>query len=460
MPKSGKRRSARLRGRESSPEEEEEASGRRERTAKEHAEHQRAEMEQMAHEVHSLRLEIEELRRQENTGVPFRLRDADESSRHPDEREDEPLRHEEENERPPSVTADNRRNPRETIKKLPLPLGTVAEFDDSRPKEGFLAIEVFVRSLESATREWTDRERVILARQKVTGTAAIELSTWPDEWFSSWDEMKGHLLSLFRVTNARKLDMAHDYDPKIKVGESVAAFARRIAFDLDSLSHKGTMDQEEKDSWIRRLVRRIIPPQLDGYLYDEDAPLKKMIRRLQYVLDGREDELGLVRGAEGITHPQAQVAAVEGRNTQRHGRPPSRERGRGTRYSAAPRPSPRGSDSRNVTCWSCGTRGHTRDQCPLPDTRRCFACGGQGHLRKDCGNQKNGARPSAASGASGGERNARDHPGGRRGPPGERQGTREWQRTGAVPRRNQPAGRREPTGQGAAPPTPSTPKED
>ena len=254
--------------------------------------------------------------------------------------------------------------------------------------------------------------------------------------------------------------MAHDYDPKIKVGESVAAFARRIAFDMDSLSHKGNMDQEEKDSWIRRIVRRIIPHQLDGYLYDEDAPLKKMIRRLQYVLDGREDELGLARGAEGITHPQAQVAAVEGRNTQRHGRPPSRERGRGTRYSAAPRPSLRGSDSRNVTCWSCRTRGHTRDQCPLPDTRRCFACGGQGHLRKDCGNQKNGTRPSSASGASGGEINERNRPGGRRGPPGERQGTREWQRTGAVPRRNQPAGRREPTGPGAAPPTSSTPTEN
>ena len=209
------------------------------------------------------------------------------------------------------------------------------------------------------------------------------------------------------------------------------------------------MEIEEKDSYTRRLLKEIVPSGLDGYLYDEEEPLKKLIPRLQYVLDGRNG------GATG-----GQVTAIHARGGRGDGRPPTRERGQGANNSLAPRPPPRGSSPRSPVCWACGDRGHMRDQCPLPETRRCYACGSCGHLRRECPRSgKNGARPPAATGASGEEswRRRGNTPGGRHGPAGGRQRTREWERTGAVPRRSNPPPRREgpSTETASSPPTDS-----
>lgn len=279
-------------------------------------------------------------------------------------------------------------NPRR-LSRLPLMDIEPPTFDNSRPREGFLHIEVFIREIEIAMPpdDWTDAERRLVALQKLRGEAAMRIRQVKPKEFDTWEKLKGKLRQLFTISDMTRERMNREYFPRMREGEDIKVFIARASRDLDSLDPYSNMAERTRWNRIKSILVRTLPNDLKGQLFGNHHDVSVMIDILQEAWESYH-EIG------GEVHMNAQVATMRtadaARNGNRRPPPPNTTPYRGWRDRA-----PRGGGTRGrgrgeqrrggatytPQCHRCGRRGHLQARC---HQTQCYACGRSGHLAREC----------------------------------------------------------------------------
>ena len=304
-------------------------------------------------------------------------------------------------------------------------------FEGKQPgKPGYISVEVFLRAVEQETKigDFSDAERILLAREYVRGAARNKFDNHRLLDFTDWRRFQDEMLYVYGHSPDEMLTHLHLLTPYRKVGELLCEYIDRISIDLNNYSPTGEMPDHEKVHHLRRILKITLPQELKTPLLISRT-YSELVRNVLAYAEGqtqarlteadimKEKEIGLQstvaatatkrereREEESSATSTPAVAAISGRsqtdryaegqgnnNYGRH-QPP---RGRGThgtpyrgRSYYAPgrgRGAARGGGRGNVInpCAGCGGN-HLRNTCTKSHNVMCYHCGIWGHFSYVC----------------------------------------------------------------------------
>ena len=304
------------------------------------------------------------------------------------------------------------------VSRLPIMAFEPPIFDDSRPSEGFLHVEVFIKKLESAmpAESWSDEERRLGAMQRLRGDAAVRIEQLPPAEVNTWAKLRATLIRMFTISDMTLIGMCQDYAPQMREGESVKEFITRAMKDLESLDPYSEMPEKTRWSRVKSLLERSLPREMQYLLYGNKRNVNEMTDTLQEAWEGyqrhaRETRINpqvaaaapqvvpqiapqvvpqiapqvvpqvvpqtLPQMATQFVSPPIQRPFRGGRGRGWQG--PSSYRGRGRGHGYGEQRDDRGYPQ--PQCHRCGRFGHVQAQCSMT---QCYACGRKGHYAKDC----------------------------------------------------------------------------
>ena len=85
----------------------------------------------------------------------------------------------------------------------------------------------------------------------------------------------------FTIREEMRESAWHNYQPIRKNGESVSALVDRIANDLDSFTEYGTMPEKQNLKEVKRVLVRVLPPQLHYGIGSSVDTLQKLMQKLE-----------------------------------------------------------------------------------------------------------------------------------------------------------------------------------
>ena len=326
-------------------------------------------------------------------------------------------------------------NSKPTFTEVPL-------FEGKQPGDtGYISVEVFVRAVrcETTSNEWTDADRIALARENIRGDARTKLNEEGSAHYTSWDEFERKLRRMFGVSADERMIKLYLLTPYRKMGEKLDKYMGRLAKELDNYSEDGIMPEREKVNHLRRIMRTTLPSELKVPLLTEvtyAGLMKGLLVHAEAVTCARLTVRDIEREAEsGTTSTVAAAvptsdaerstsntpvqkvtvaAAVEdgrqsrgverreGRNREGWGRdaaargrgsqgysPSSSSNNQGYSYNRQGRGNGRYQQNsnnqgfRNQYCMGCGGP-HPRVTCVKSKNVKCFSCGITGHYSNVC----------------------------------------------------------------------------
>ena len=273
----------------------------------------------------------------------------------------------------------------------------------------------------------------------------------------NWDNFKKEMKETFTIMTEMRESAWYNYQPIRKNGESVSALVDRIANDLDSFTEDGTMPERQKLAEVKRVLVRVLPPQLHYGIGSSVDTLQKLMQKLEIrackrpelklappdIKNEKLDETwksptqnstvnavstappaaaaatasadpAVVNTNPPPPPPQQTVAATAASNTKpkeenNDQQPRSRDNSYRSKKKDKKKPQRgqhqqqqqrgRGNDNRYGACHTCGRSGHRRQECHYSGFS-CHNCGRVGHLASVCRQPKKTPtqpRPSMAS---------------------------------------------------------------
>ena len=148
---------------------------------------------------------------------------------------------------------------------------------------GVMSIEVYLKRIEDNTvrPHWTDEHRILLARKNLSGNALTRLNNRGMYDAENWDNFKKEMKETFTIMTEMRELAWYNYQPMRKNGESVSALIDRIANDLDSFTEDGTMPERQKLAEVKRVLVRVLPPQLHYGIGSSVDTLQKLMQKLE-----------------------------------------------------------------------------------------------------------------------------------------------------------------------------------
>ena len=148
---------------------------------------------------------------------------------------------------------------------------------------GVMSIEVYLKRIDDNTtgRHWTDEHRIILARKYLSGNALTRLNNRGMYDAENWGNFKKQIRETFTVREEVRESAWYNYQPIRKNGESVSALVDRIGNDLDSFTENGTMPEKQKLKEVKRVLVRVLPPQLHYGIDSSVDTLQKLMQELE-----------------------------------------------------------------------------------------------------------------------------------------------------------------------------------
>ena len=312
-------------------------------------------------------------------------------------------------------------------------------FEGKQPgKPGYVSVEVFLRSVHLETRigDFTDPERILLARDYIRGAARNKFDNHQLLNATSWNHFESKMLDVFGISQDEMLTHLHLLTPYRKIDEPLCEYIDRISVDLNNYSPSGEMPDHEKVHHLRRILKITLPQELKTPLLIERT-YDDLVRGVLAYAEGqtqarlteadimRERETGLqptvsaatmsTRERENVpinaSSPSSVAAIGGGSRTEKNTEGKEKEetcehaacctrhqlsgnRGthgsssRGRNYNSRGRSFASGKN-RNNQCAGCGGN-HPRSTCVKSQNATCYHCGIRGHLSFVC--RKNGYR--------------------------------------------------------------------
>ena len=148
---------------------------------------------------------------------------------------------------------------------------------------GVMSIEVYLKRIEDNTvrPHWTDEHRILLARKNLSGNVLTRLNNRGMYDAENWDNFKKEMKETFTIMTEMRELAWYNYQPMRKNGESVSALIDRIANDLDSFTEDGTMPERQKLAEVKRVLVRVLPPQLHYGIGSSVDTLQKLMQKLE-----------------------------------------------------------------------------------------------------------------------------------------------------------------------------------
>ena len=148
---------------------------------------------------------------------------------------------------------------------------------------GVMSIKVYLKRIDDNTvgRHWTDEHRILLARKNLSGNALTRLNNRGMYDAENWDNFKKEMKEIFTIMAEMRESAWHNYRPIRKNGESVSALVDRIANDLDSFTEDGTNPERQKLAEVKRVLVRVLPPQLHYGIGSSVNTLQKLMQMLE-----------------------------------------------------------------------------------------------------------------------------------------------------------------------------------
>ena len=148
---------------------------------------------------------------------------------------------------------------------------------------GLMSIEVCLKRIDDNTvgRHWTDEHRILLARKNLSDSALTRLNNRGMYDAENWDNFKKQMKDTFTIREEMRESAWHNYQPIRKNSESVSALVDRIANDLDSFTEDGTMPEKQKLKEVKRVLVRVLPPQLHYGIGSSVDTLQKLMQKLE-----------------------------------------------------------------------------------------------------------------------------------------------------------------------------------
>ena len=171
------------------------------------------------------------------------------------------------------------------------------------------------------------------------------------------------------------------YNPVMLPQESIRNFIFRVEHDLIAFDPLGKADAESRVRALKRILQRVVPPNLVSTAMRIGRERTEVIQELQEVW---EDGGFPNSAATRVPPPQAQVAAATPSRGGAGGR-----RGRGRGAPGKTTDAQKGGTDPEVVCHHCGGKGHVLRHCPSREPSTCYACGGKGHFARECPSRKN-----------------------------------------------------------------------
>ena len=166
---------------------------------------------------------------------------------------------------PNQIMGQLRLNSKPTFTEVPL-------FEGKQPGDvGFISIEVFLRAIrcETASGEWTDNDKIALARENIRGDARTKLNDGGARYYATWDDFEERLREMFEVDIDEKHIKLYLLTPYRKLGEKLDKYMGRLAKELDNYAENGVMSEREKVNHLRRIMRTTLPPEMNVPLLTE-----------------------------------------------------------------------------------------------------------------------------------------------------------------------------------------------
>ncbi|XP_068218750.1 uncharacterized protein [Palaemon carinicauda] len=170
----------------------------------------------------------------------------------------------------------------------------VPVFEDRLPAKGrrFLSIEGFLSTIERATSErcWTDRQKIVLAKQRIRGGAHRKVRKDP-EYINptSWGTLRRHLQQRLGLSTARLYYHLFNHEPTRKQGESHFEFFTRIDEELEDFVDGHEALEDFKDPWLRKTMKSQLPAYTWVTLY-QPIPIERAMENVQALMSGTHTE--------------------------------------------------------------------------------------------------------------------------------------------------------------------------
>ena len=190
----------------------------------------------------------------------------------------------------------------------------VPNFEGKQPGDvGYVSVEVFLRAVrcETASGEWTDDDRIALARENIRGDARTKLNEAGAVHYASWDDFEDRIRRMFEVSGDEKMIKLYLLNPYRRMGEKLDKYVGRVAKELDNYSDNGVMPEREKVNHLRRIMKATLPQELNVPLQTEvtyAGLLKGLLVHAEAMTTARLTVRDIEREAESGTTPK--VAAV------------------------------------------------------------------------------------------------------------------------------------------------------
>ena len=130
--------------------------------------------------------------------------------------------------------------------------------------EGYVSVEVFLRAIRQETSEgqWSDREKILLARQHMRGSARSRFDNRNLASLPTWIEFEAQMNLLYGLSDDERAAHLYLFVPYRKTGEQLASYIDRVANELNNYAKSGEMQEMEKTNHLRRIFKVTLPEEL------------------------------------------------------------------------------------------------------------------------------------------------------------------------------------------------------